>query len=473
MKKKAQALLASQSLKYKLKISFYLMSILPILICLYIVSNYILPANIGFKIDIAVSVLISIFIAAVGFMIIRQIVERIIAVIRGAKRMAAGDISEKMKIEQIDEIGDLGGALNQLTERIQNNMIELKNYGVKTAEINQKIQKRVIVVSGLLQIGSLISGAAKLREVLELVIEKARLLARSDAAYILFHKDDKESAFYVRSADGINSEALLEVVVGSGDPLYNRLISASQALILDKDNTFGGKAADSFCEKFKLKNTIIIPVYLKKKVVALLGIGNAEEKFVYKREDAELLDVFAKQIAIAVENDLLVNQVEKLEINDALTGLYNESFVHSRLKEEIKRAAAYQRPCAFMLFDIDNFKPFQQNFGSLQAEAILKKAASVIRDSVSDIDRVGRIGDDKFAIILPEKNKRQVKEIAENIRSKIEFVFSEETDPKKKITISAGVSENPLDGVNAEELVAVADERLKAAKERGKNRIVS
>ncbi|MEW6101493.1 MAG: hypothetical protein AB1481_04290, partial [Candidatus Omnitrophota bacterium] len=59
------------------------------------------------------------------------------------------------------------------------------------------------------------------------------------------------------------------------------------------------------------------------------------------------------------------------------------------------------------------------------------------------------------------------------IRKKIEFSFSEESDPKKRITVSAGVSENPLDGIDSSSLVNVAKEMIKLAKEKGRNNVVA
>jgi len=74
---------------------------------------------------------------------------------------------------------------------------------------------------------------------------------------------------------------------------------------------------------------------------------------------------------------------------------------------------------------------------------------------------------------LPEKNKRQAQEIAEDIRKKIEAGFNQEADSIKRITVSGGIGENPLDGVSSEELIAKAHESLDYAKHQGKNRIVS
>lgn len=461
--------LASQGLRYKLKISFYLMSILPLLVCVYLVSSYILP-GVGLKIDIIISIAISLFIAIVGFLVIKEVFDRIVSVSNEAKLIAAGDTNRVLEAGHMDEVGDLGGSLNQLTQRIRSNMNELKSYSEKTTEINIEIQKRVIVLSSLLQISSLISQGARLEDILKLTTEKSRLLANSDICYLLFREEEKES-FFMKEVDGLNCEGLLKISISANDNLFKKVISNNTLLVIDKQNEPHGNLKDSLYQKFLVNNTIALPVYLKGKVAAILGIGNKKEPFLYTREDIELLDIFAKQVSIAIENDLLTHHIEKLEIKDALTGLYNETFVRNRLQEEIRRAIAYQRPCAFIMFDIDNFKAFQQNYGSLKTEAVLKRVASLINDSISEIDRAGRLGDDEFAVILPEKNKRRAQETAEDIRKKIEFIFSESPQADQKLTVSAGVSENPLDGMEAKDLIKSAKDLLDFAKKQGKNRV--
>ena len=450
--------LVSRGLKYKLKISLCLMAILPLLVCIYLVSNYILP-KVGLRVDVVVSVAVSVFIAGAGFYVIKEVFDRIVSVSSEAKLICAGDITHTLEVEHEDEVGVLSGALNQLTLRIRTDMDELKNYSEKTTEINLEIQKRVLVLSSLLQISSLISMSTQLDETLKLVTEKSLLLANSDVAYLLF-RGDRQDNFSMKVAEGINSGYLLKVGIGAKDVLFDRVINQNKSLVLDRQNILADNLTAPFYEKFKIKNTLAMPVFLRGRVLAILGIGNTKEQFFYSKEDAELLDIFAKQVAIVVENDILMHRVEKLEIKDALTGLYNEAFITSRLQEEIKRAITYQRPCAFILFNVDNFKEFRQSFGSIQAEATLKKIAMLIKDSVTEVDRVGRTCDDQFAIVLPERNKRQVQEIAGNISKKVAFSYSEEPDSRKKITVSAGVSENPLDGITAQELMDKARELL-------------
>lgn len=468
-KNKKESSLASRGLNYKLRIAFSLMSILPMLVCIYLVSNYILP-DIGFKLDIILSVAISIFIMVMGFLLIKEIFDRVASVCTDAKLIVAGDVNHKVETISEDEVGDLGEALNQLTQRIRSNMEELNSYSEKTTQINLDIQKRVLVLSSLLQLSSLISQGAKLEDILGIAIQKSRLLANSDTAYLLF-REEGEEIFSLKSADGVNSSYLLKIKLEPKESIFDKIAKATRPLVIDKDNILAPDLGPAFYEKFRLKNMLALPIYIKGRLRGMLGIGNTQESFLYRRDDIDMLDIFAKQVAIAVENDVLTYQIEKLQVKDALTGLYNEAFIRSRLQEEIKRAIVYHRPCAFLLINIDNFQKYHQEFGSLQAEATLKKVAILIRDAVTEIDRVARTGDNEFAVVLPERNKRQAQEMAEQIRKKVEFAFSEEQNVNKIIHVSGGVSENPLDGIEAEELITKAKELLSRAKREGKNRI--
>jgi len=473
LKKTDRFSLSSRTIKQKLVIAFQLMSILPLLVSVYLVTNYIFP-KFGVKVDVVASVVISAIVALIGLLVIKEIFDRLTSVTNEAKYIAAGDIHRTLDVTQDDEVGELGKVLNKLSQRVRTNMDELKHYSEKTTEINFEIQKRAIVLSSLMQISSLISTGAKFDEILKTAIEKSRFLANSDVAFLLFW-DEEKGLFFMKTVDGVNieqTEYLMGIVVEPKENIYTKALVLNKLLILDKDNLLAGNLTVDFLEKFRLKNCLAMPVFLKGKVKAVLGIGNNKEGFLCNKDDIELLDIFSKQIAIAIENDAMENRIGKLEIKDALTGLYNLSFIIGRLKEEIRRAIVYQRPCAFIIFDIDNFKFYYEKFGLIGAEAAIKKVANLVKGLVTDIDRVGRTGDDEFSVILPEKNKRQAQEIAEDIRKKMELVFGEAQNKDCVLTFSAGVSENPLDGIDAEQLIKKAKELLAKAKTQGRNKVV-
>ncbi len=463
--------LNSRTIKQKLIVAFQLMSILPFLVCAYLVSNYILP-KFGFKIDILASLVVSMFVAVVGLLVIKEVFDRLASMAKEARVIASGDISRKLEVEHNDEVGELGNVLNQLTNRIRGDMDELKAYSEKTTEINLEIQQKIIVLSNLLQVSSLISQGAKFDDILKIAVEKSRLLANSETVFLLFKEENKES-FCVKVADGAGVDYLMTVAVGVKEDIYNKAFNLNKLLILDKQNLLDDNLAADFFAKFQVRNFLSMPIFLRGRVKAVLGIANSRDNFLYTKDDIELLDIFSKQIAIAIENDILARRIEKLETKDILTGLYNRNFITSRLQEEIKRAITYQRPCAFIVFDIDNFKNYREKFGLISAEITLKKIAVLLAGSVTEVDRVGRTDDDEFSLILPEKNKRQGKEVAEAIRKKIQLVFPADQDSSRSITLSAGVAENPLDGVEAEQLIDKAKELLKKAKIEGRNRVVA
>ncbi len=469
-KKSNRFSLNSRTVKQKLMVAFQLMAILPFLVCVYVLSIYIFP-RFGFKLDILIYLAVSAFLAIVGLFVIKEVFDRLTSIASEAKLIVAGDLNRKLQVQHGDEVGELGNILNQLTHRIHSNMVELKNYSEKTTQINIDIQKKIILLSNLMQISSLISQGEKFEEVLKITVEKSRALANSEIAFLLF-KDELKDAFCMKIADGIKADYLMTVEITPQEDLYRKAFNLKKLLILDKQNTLPDNLAVDFLAKFQVKNCLAMPIFLRGTVRAVLAIANTRDNFSYNKDDIELLDIFSKQIAVAVENDVLAHRIEKLEVKDALTGLYNRFFIESRLQEEISRAIAYQRPCAFIIFDIDNFKNYRDTYGLIYAESALKKIAALMRECITEVDRVGRTGDDEFSIILPEKNKRRAQEVAEEICKKIRTSFYVDQDSGKCLTFSAGVSENPLDGVQAEQLTAKAKELLKKAKAGGKNKVV-
>lgn len=461
--------LRSSGVKAKVRVAFYLMSVLPLLISAFLISNYILP-KMGHQPAVITFLVISAGIALTGFFVIKEMVDRILAISEDAKVIASGDTSHTVETDEVDEIGELGHSLNLLMQHVRSSMDELKGVSDRTTEFNIDIQKHILALSSLLQVSALITQGTNLEEVLEVIIAKARLLAGSEIAFLLIPEGEK-NAFAVECATGVNGKRLSHLRVASEDELFRHLTGMNKPLILDKDNVPPQKLAAACYEKFKLKNILIQPAVMRAEMVALMVIGNSQESFSYSKDDVELLELFARLVAVAIEHDMLRGQVKKLEIRDPLTALFNDAFIRMRLQEEIKRAILSQRPCGFVLLNVDNFQHYSSVFGTRATDATLKKIASLIKDSVGEIDCVGRIGDNDFAIILPEKNKRKVSDIAEQIRKKIEFSFSEEPDSAARLTVSGGISENPLDGITAEELIAQAKHVLVLAKNEGKNRI--
>jgi len=478
--------LVPAGLRYKLTVAFVLMSLIPLAICVYLFFNYILPflnligdptvrnvlgnPNAALK-DVSMVLVITIIIALLGFKIIKDIVSPIIDMAIKAKDIAKGDFSSNINVKSEDEIGELGSTLNVLTRRIRENMDELRSYGERTKEINVEISKKVLVLSSLLQVSSLITQGSPLDDTIKIIIDKIAQLSDDSSVFLML--SEGKDTLAVKASNNLK-EDLSSFKLKRGVGFLGKLMAENKTAVIDRRSK-SSPDMEEFLKVFGFRNCVLFPVFAHGIGFGLLGYGNPATDFEYKDDDIELIKLFAKQIAIAVENELLTNKAKELAIKDELTGLYNEKFIVNRLEEEIRRAVLYQRPCSLLLFNIDDLNLYRDINGELASEETIKKIGKVIESNITEVDRVGRLSGDTFAVILPEKNKKQANTIAEALRQRVEAfgIAGGSGYPRNFVTVSGGVSENPIDGVTAEELSKKAQASLDEAKSRGKNLVIS
>jgi len=441
-----------KGLRYKTMIAFSLMSIIPILVCFWVVMLYIIPnINLFFGLtlgNISFILFICIAISVLGLYITKEMIDPVIKMAEEARMIAEGDITKNIDIIREDEVGDLSKSLNIMTQKIKENMEELEVYEERTKLINLDINKKVQALSGLLQIGNLISSSQKLHSVLSFITQKVSDI-EDNSAVVLMLADKNLKGYTAAYSCNIEDNKVLGLTLKQSELSFDILTA-----------------------KLGLENAVSIPVSSAGKICGMLIVGNNEKDFLFTDDEKELLKVFAKQISIALENDVLSRKSKELTIKDEVTGLYNYNYMKARLGEEIKRALIYQRPCGYLLADIDDFKNFSKTCGEVQSEALLKEIGAILQSSVIETDKVGRLTDDKFAVILPEKNKRQSTHIAEEIRKKIEEEIGKRIKSDIKLTVSIGVSENPIDGSTADELMEKAERLVRSIKPLGKNKVV-
>ncbi|KPK38250.1 MAG: hypothetical protein AMJ78_10300 [Omnitrophica WOR_2 bacterium SM23_29] len=468
--------LVPAGLRYKLMVAFALMSIIPLSICVYLATNYIFWSASSILdvsiLDTSIVITIAIAISMLGFKIARDIVSPIVDMAIKAKVIAKGDLSREIEVRGEDEIGELGTTLNILSRRIKENMDELKSYGERTKEINMEISKKVLVLSNLLQIGNLISQGSPLEDILNVIIDKLAQIDEGNTTFLMLIED--RDSLTMNANYNLRKEGLKALKLRVGVGLLGNAISDVKTLVLDRRSR-PTKDSSAFLETFELKNCVLTPVVAHGKIIGLLCLGNDIPDYEFREDNVELLKLFSKQVAIAIENDALTRRTRELAIRDELTGLYNERFIRNRLGEEIKRAVLYHRPCSFVIFNIDDFKIYHGINGELAVEEAIEKIGKAIESNVTEIDRVGRLSGDEFAVVLPEKNKKQANSSAEALRQRIEAlgIIGGEGYPRQFLTVSGGVSENPIDGATAEDLIKRAKASLSEAKLRGKNTVVS
>jgi diguanylate cyclase (GGDEF)-like protein len=166
-------------------------------------------------------------------------------------------------------------------------------------------------------------------------------------------------------------------------------------------------------------------------------------------------------------------ELEELSTTDALTGLYNRGFFQSYLVNRVRNIRAGEKAnLSLLFFDIDNFKKYNDAFGHLEGDYVLKKVADAIKAALRVEDVATRYGGEEFTVILI-CDAPLAFSIAERVRRTIEDSCSAFADHRIKagITVSIGLATFGLDADSGERLVNVADRRMYEAKRLGKNQV--
>jgi len=421
---------------------------------------------------VSASLLITLAIAVFGLSLLKEMVNSIIRIARQAHIISEGDTDIQIEIQREDEIGQIARSLNMLVRKIKDAMAELGSYGAKAKRIDFDIHRNVLTMSGLLNIVNLISSGKELDEIFEFILEKVVELEAVTDAFLLM-ADDEKQAFVGECAKGPNVSTLTSKSYPQDKDFMGRIAKGSAPFIFDSKSKADDKEAAGFSKQVNMINVCLLPITARGRLLGFLAAGNTAKGFEFSQDMLNILDIFAKHIGVAVENELLTEQPAEQAITDRLTGIYNKAYILNRLREELGRALVYQRPCSFVMFDVDNFRAYRQICGGMAAEQALKDIAAILNEHTSEVDKVARFEEDLFAIVLPEKNKRDAIRMAEDLRRRIEGqdIRTEKQGTIFKLTVTGGVSENPIDGSTCEELLKKARDIVKKAKSEGKNSV--
>jgi len=211
---------------------------------------------------------------------------------------------------------------------------------------------------------------------------------------------------------------------------------------------------------------LLLPIKSKQSLISILAVSKKHRRGYYNRDDIDMLMTMANEAAMVIENASLYAKAKERANTDELTGLFNHRYFHQRLDEEIARASRFGEVFSLLLVDMDLFKTYNDVYGHLAGDEILKQMGKITKESVRDSDICFRYGGDEFAVILPKTSSQDAREAAERIRKEVETQLDHQGLP---LSCSIGISTWPTDGVIREELIQSSDSALYYAKRTGKN----
>lgn len=204
--------------------------------------------------------------------------------------------------------------------------------------------------------------------------------------------------------------------------------------------------------------------------------------------DYELLRLIIRAVILLIWSysiSVMNNEVSKYEEarnnefrlarTDNLTGLANRLYFEQRLNVEKEYADRNDTVVNVMMFDLDDFKGFNDTYGHLAGDKLLKLFADIMKRCIRKYDIPVRYGGEEFFVFIRELDIETAKSIAERVRKQLEgqSIYFTKGDEKKKITVSCGIAQYPKHSNDIRKVIELADRALYFAKSFGKNQVVT
>ena len=322
----------------------------------------------------------------------------------------------------------------------------------------------------LLSFSSKMSNILNLDEVANKILPAVCKAFRLTQAKLLFQEmssgDFTTQFSYPQAKEGANDELRFS----ADNPLVTWLAEEGTPLGLEQLASIPQLKGLWTAEKEQLAASrvgLLCPIRSRDKLIGILALGKKPTDSLYSHEDIELVMSMASQAGIVIENAQLYTQATLRANTDGLTGLYNHRHFHERLEQEVARSSRFGTMFSLIMLDLDLFKAYNDIYGHLAGDQVLRKIAEHIKGSIRSIDTAFRYGGEEFTVILPETPLHDAYKVAERTRKTIETGMSSKAIP---LTTSLGVASWPADGVMREEIIACADAALYQAKQAGRNR---
>ena len=214
-----------------------------------------------------------------------------------------------------------------------------------------------------------------------------------------------------------------------------------------------------------------VPVVFHERATGLIALYNSEAG-TFREEDAQVAELFASQVAIALDNSRQIEQMERQAVTDQLTGLYNRRAFAGVAAKEVGRAWRYQRPLALILFDIDNFKVVNDTHGHSIGDQVLQVMTGLVSKTIRATDVICRYGGDEFIVLMPEAGRDEALAMAERLREEIMRMTVVTPEGTLMMTVSLGVANlGPSGEDDLDSLINRADRAMYQAKAAGRNTV--
>ena len=254
--------------------------------------------------------------------------------------------------------------------------------------------------------------------------------------------------------------------IPEGRGLAERALETGQTII--ENNVLA--APDYIVGLEEARAEMCVPLIFLGERLGILSLVSATPDS-FEAHDIQPLESLGDICAAAIQNAKHIQSAHQLAYLDGLTGIHNRRYFEMRITEELERAQRYNSRLSVLMIDIDNFKRLNDEFGHLLGDEVLRQFSGIFQQQLRKGDVLCRYGGEEFAILIPQTAGANALEVAEKLRRTVETWHF--PGVPRTVTISVGMAEFPEYGTTRDEIVAAADAALYAAKQAGRNRVMS
>jgi len=273
----------------------------------------------------------------------------------------------------------------------------------------------------------------------------------------------------------IKNSIKFDIVATNVPKQYSDLLSEKHYKVLNEQELFiiNSKESLIFARNgdLDIHSIIGVPIYIRGNYTGYILVEHTLYGF-FSYDHIKFVSSIANQIGVALENNVLYNQLKESSIRDPFLGIYNRRHFFNVVEEKIQKDSSAK--FAIVMMDIDDFKKINDLYGHQFGDEALIKTSRLLEKSIGANDIVARYGGEELVIYIENvKSKEEVFNKIDSIRVKLSEDAIFYGNHTKNITASFGISYYPYDSDKLQEVLSIADTMMYNAKKAGKNKVIS
>jgi diguanylate cyclase (GGDEF)-like protein/putative nucleotidyltransferase with HDIG domain len=321
-------------------------------------------------------------------------------------------------------------------------------------------------IYALYEIAQAMGSSLGVSDTMALISSKLSNIVPFSCCALYLYVEDTDS-LRCRFATGVEAELIQQLTIRSGHGLTGWVARNRRPLVNARPSA-DYEAAGQPSDRTSLHSALVCPLLFNERFIGTISVYHTEPS-IYTDDHRRLLDRISEQAAAVIYNSMVFEQTQEDSLTDPLTGLPNTRFMFMHLTRELARAERLKSEVSLLVMDLDNFKDINDTYGHHVGDRALRDIAGVLRTAIRPYDICVRYAGDEFIVVLSGCGGEEAERKRLELQRAVDHLQFEARPGKLlPLAISIGAAVFPHDGDAYETLLATADSRMYADKQRRK-----